>query len=134
MSIPLALRGALFVNLATRRKNGDMVPTPVWMAEMEDGLYIFSQRSAGKVKRIKNFPAVRVAECTANGALKGTWFEARASLVKDPRESDRAYAALRQKYGWKMRLLDLGATVSGKIKSRALLRLDFEAPDPPAGD
>jgi hypothetical protein len=39
---------------------------------------------------------------------------------------DRAYRALRRKYGWQMMLLDLFSRLAGKIDARALLELEAE--------
>ena len=123
--VPDTLRETEYISLMTYRKNGDGVPTPVWVARMEESLYVFSQTNTGKVKRIKNFPEVKVAECTANGNLKGTWYDAVAELVDDEAEKAAAYQALIDKYGWKMKVLNLGSKLSGKIKTRALIRLHF---------
>lgn len=123
--VPDTLRETEYISLLTFRKNGDGVPTPVWMARVEESLYVFSQTDTGKVKRIRNFPEVRVAECTANGKLKGTWYDALAELVDDETEKAVAYKALIDKYGWKMKVLNLGSRLSGKIKTRALIRLRF---------
>lgn len=123
--VPDTLRETEYISLLTFRKNGDGVPTPVWMARVGEALYVFSQADTGKVKRIKNFPEVKVAECTANGKLKGTWYDAVAELVDDEAEKAGAYKALIGKYGWKMKILNLGSKLSGKIKTRALIRLQF---------
>jgi PPOX class probable F420-dependent enzyme len=123
--IPDTLRETEYISLLTYRKNGDGVPTPVWVARVEEALYVFSQTDTGKVKRIRNFPQVKVAECTAGGKLKGAWYDAVAELVDDEAEKAVAYRALIDKYGWKMKVLNLGSTLSGKIKTRALIRLRF---------
>ena len=45
--------------------------------------------------------------------------------VDEPAEEADAYRALIEKYGWKMKVLNFGAKISGKIKSRGLIRLQF---------
>lgn len=124
--IPDSLREAEFINLLTIRKNGDGVPTPVWAARIEESLYVFSQGQAGKIKRIRNSGDVRVAECTANGKLKGYWHVAKATLVESgsPEEA-AAYEALLSKYGWKIKILNFGSKLAGKAKTRVVVRLDF---------
>ena len=99
--------------------------TPVWAAELEGALYVFSQTDTGKVKRIRNSSQVQVAECTAGGKIKGAWHDATACLVTDPAREQAAYSALRNKYGWKMKILDLGARISGKARTRTVIRVDF---------
>ncbi len=68
--------GAKYLNLETFRKTGLGVRTPVWFAQ--DVLhsartitvfYIYSEADAGKVKRIRNDPNVRVAPCTDTSAI-----------------------------------------------------------------
>jgi PPOX class probable F420-dependent enzyme len=125
MAIPDTLQTAPFIDLKTLRKNGDLVSTPVWAAEVEGALYVFSQTNAGKVKRIRNFATVKVAECTSSGKLKGSWHDATASLVEDKAEEQAAYTALRAKYGWKMAILNFGSTLTGKAKTRTVIRIDF---------
>ena len=123
--IPDTLREAEYISLQTFRKNGDGVSTPVWAARVGESLYVFTQIDTGKVKRIRNFSNVKVADCTANGKLKGTWYDAVATLVDEQAEQVEAYRALIEKYGWKMKVLNFGARISGKIKSRGLIRLQF---------
>ena len=45
---------APYVSLATFRRSGDAVRTPVWMAPADGAHYVFSAGNAGKVKRLKN--------------------------------------------------------------------------------
>jgi uncharacterized protein len=52
---------AKYVSLATYRRNGVEVRTPVWIARAADRYYIFSAGDAGKVKRIRATPRVRMA-------------------------------------------------------------------------
>ena len=58
------LRGARYLNLATFRKNGEEVRTPVWFAEGNGKLYIMTRNDSGKYKRVRNHPQVKVAPCT----------------------------------------------------------------------
>ena len=74
--------GEKYLNLETYRKNGKAVATPVWFAQDGGVLYIYSLADAGKVKRIRNNPRVRVAPCDMRGKLEGEWVEARARIVQ----------------------------------------------------
>ncbi|MFP6629399.1 MAG: pyridoxamine 5'-phosphate oxidase family protein, partial [Myxococcota bacterium] len=47
------LGDAPYVSLATFRRDGREVRTPVWVARDGEHLYIFSEAKAGKVKRIR---------------------------------------------------------------------------------
>ena len=58
-----------YINLSTRKRDGSYVNTPVWFAQEGDTnkYYVYSLRNVGKVKRIKNFPEVKVGICTYRG-------------------------------------------------------------------
>ena len=109
-----------------------MVATPVWAAPLDGALYVFSAGDAGKVKRLRADSAARVAVCDLRGKLLGPWHAAEAVLVHDAQEVKRAHAALRAKYGWQMRLADLGARLTGKVGRRAYIRITMTSgpPDP----
>ena len=118
------LGGASYVSLATFRRNGRAVETPVWVAAANGRLYVFSEAKAGKVKRLRNDPRVRLAPCGVRGRVLGPWVEGSARVVSEPDIEARAYAALRRKYGWQMRLTDLGSWLAGRIGGRAVLEIE----------
>ena len=90
-----------YISLETFRRNGDAVRTPVWFAEADGALYVYSLADAGKVKRIRATPRVRVAPCDMRGNLKGDWLEAEARVV-DGAEAQRGQELLKKKYWpWK---------------------------------
>ena len=119
------LRRAPYVSLATFRKTGVPVPTPVWAAPDGNMLYLFSAGAAGKVKRLKNSSRAQVARCDVRGKLLGDWQDANAYIVVDSEEVARALGALRRKYGWRMALADLGSRLTGKFDKRAYLRVEL---------
>ncbi len=99
-----ALAGAKYLSLTTFRKSGDPVTTPVWFAEKEGKLYVFTFPGAGKAKRIRHTARVRVAPCTVNGKATGTVSEARARIITEEQEKKLADATLAKKYGLTWRL------------------------------
>jgi PPOX class probable F420-dependent enzyme len=115
---------ASYVSLATFRRNGRAVETPIWIAAAQGKLYAFSEASAGKVKRLRNDPRVRLAPCGVRGRILGAWVDGSARVVSESDIEARAYAALRRKYGWQMRLLDLGSRLAGRIDDRAVLEIE----------
>lgn len=115
------LQRARYFNLATFRRSGAAVETPVWFATDGDVHYVFSAGEAGKVKRIRVSDRARVAVCGPRGELKGPWLDARARLVREPSEVARAYRALRGKYGVVMWLTDLLSRVAGRYHKRQLI-------------
>jgi PPOX class probable F420-dependent enzyme len=90
--------GEKYLNVETFRKNGAGVATPVWFAENEGLLYIYSLSNAGKVKRIRNNPRVRVMPCDVRGKPKGEWVEGRARIL-DAAGAEHAHRLLDRKYG-----------------------------------
>jgi len=122
------LDDARYINLATFRRNGNEVRTPVWFARLDDGYVCYSGADAGKVKRIRANARVRLAACDMRGGLRGSWHDATAALVIDPATCERAYGALRARYGWQMRLIDMLARLSGRDTRRAVIALRLDAP------
>ena len=113
-----------YLSLATRKRSGEWVATPVWFAPHEGSYYLFSAGDAGKVKRLRNFSAARIAPCTVSGRLTGAWIDVTAFLLEDEADAALALAALRHKYGWQMRLTDLLSRVTGKMTRRRYIRVD----------
>jgi PPOX class probable F420-dependent enzyme len=102
MPIPTDLRGQKYISLATFRKSGAAVRTPVWFAEGNDRLYLFTNPKSGKVKRIRNNPQVRLAPCTMRGRITGPEFTGTAHIIASA-DADSARALLKKKY-WLMRV------------------------------
>jgi PPOX class probable F420-dependent enzyme len=113
-----------YISLVTFRRTGAAVPTPVWFAAHGGRLYAFTESRAGKVKRLRNDARARFAACNARGRVHGEWHEARARVITDPAEQRAAYAALRAKYGWQMRLVDFFSRLAGRIDARAMLEIE----------
>jgi uncharacterized protein len=116
-----------YVSLATYRRNGVEVKTPVWIAESSGRCYVFSAGDAGKVKRIRHTPRVRLATCDMRGHVHGDWIEGQARILADPAAIAAANAALRRKYGLMMVLTDCLATLSGRIRRRAYIEIMCDA-------
>jgi hypothetical protein len=84
--------------LVTYRREGTSVPTPVWAAQEAGRLYVRSERSSGKVKRLRRDTRLLVAPCTVRGEPLGAPLEARARVL-DPDEEPLAERALAARYG-----------------------------------
>jgi PPOX class probable F420-dependent enzyme len=114
-----------YISLATFRRGGEAVKTPVWLAKHGDRFYVFTAAGSGKVKRLKNDHRIRVAPCGPRGRLRGEWIEGRARCIEDPAIERAAYAALLAKYGWQMRVLNFFSRISGRIEDRMILELEL---------
>lgn len=66
----------------------------------------YSVANAGKIKRIRANPSVRLAPCTVRGRPLGAALAARARILADS-ETAVAEALLNRKYGWAKRLFNL---------------------------
>ena len=113
--------GQKYLNVESYRKSGAAVATPVWFAEDDGRLYIYSLADAGKVKRIRNNPRVRVVPCNFRGEPKGEWVEAKARIV-DGASAQRAHRLLNQKYG----LLKRVGNVFSKLMNRQRVVIAIE--------
>ena len=100
--IPSEIRGQKYISLATFRKNGEKVATPVWFGEDGNKLYVMTRSNMGKTKRIRNNPQVRVAPCTMRGKITGAEYAALARILP-PEEHAHAREAINRKY-WMARL------------------------------
>ena len=116
-----------YVSLVTLRRDGREVATPVWVAPLAERLYVFTERTAGKVKRLRNDTRIRLAPCNVRGDLRSDddWTEGRARILDDASLEAEVYAAFAQKYGWQMRLVNLASRLSGRIDGRAVLEIEL---------
>lgn len=123
-SPPFDLATEKYVSLATYRRNGVEVKTPVWIAEVAGRYYVFSAGDAGKVKRINATPRVRLAASDVRGNVRSAWIEARARIVSEPALIVDVLKALRRKYGLVMRLTNVIASMTGRISRRAYIEIE----------
>jgi len=102
MVIPVEIAGQKYISLATFRRSGARVDTPVWFGEAGGKLYVKSRTDSGKFKRIRNNSAVKVAPCNMRGKITGPEFAGRGRILSS-QEEDVAKAAVNRKY-WLARL------------------------------
>jgi uncharacterized protein len=101
-TIPAEIHGQRYLSLATFRKSGVAVYTPIWFAEDNNKLYFMTSGKLGKCKRIRNNPQVKIAPCTIRGKITGPEFPATVRVLR-PEEFARARQAINAKY-WLARL------------------------------
>jgi len=116
-----------YVGLATYRRSGIEVCTPVWIAESEGKYYLFSEGEAGKVKRLRANSRVRLAACDSRGKIRSEWLDAEGLVAVDYALIKRAYKALQRKYGWQMKMLDFFSKLGGRYDKRAITELNIIA-------
>jgi uncharacterized protein len=93
------LRGHNYCLLATYKRNGDVVPTPVWFGLADGHVYVQTEASAAKVRRIRNNPNVRIAPCTVRGKPRGPASVGRARVLEKAEDRQIAEAAIEANYG-----------------------------------
>ena len=97
-----------YLSLETFRKTGAAVRTPVWFAEENGVLFVYSTADSGKVKRIRRDGTARIAPCDMRGRVTGPWTDAQARIVEGT-EASRGMILLNEKYRpWKQ-ILDFFA-------------------------
>ncbi|HXG65444.1 MAG TPA: PPOX class F420-dependent oxidoreductase [Blastocatellia bacterium] len=116
-------RNQKYLNLMTFKKNGQQVATPVWFAEGDGVFYVYSLASAGKVKRIRNNPHVRLVPCDARGKPKGEWVDGTA-VILGPEGAERGHQLLNQKYGILKRIGDFFSRLRKRERAVIALRVD----------
>ena len=120
---PTWLDDASYLSLATRKRDGSEVCTPVWFARVGDQLVLFSAPEVGKVKRLRRTARGRIAACDVRGKLSSEWWDVTGVLTTRQDEIAQAHAALRRKYGWQLFVLDLGARLAGRFSRRQFIQL-----------
>jgi uncharacterized protein len=111
-----------YLNLETYRKTGTPVATPVWFAEEHGTFYIYSLAHAGKVKRIRHNPWVRIVPCDVRGNPAGAWVEAKARIL-DAQGAALGHTLLNQKYGWMKRIGDAFSRL--RRRQRVVIAIDL---------
>ena len=93
------LGAAKFVSLGTYRKSGEVVSAAVWIAAEGDDLVVTSERSTGKVKRLRRDDRVRMQPCNRIGDVEPGAPVAFGHAVVNGHDDRPAVEALRAKYG-----------------------------------
>jgi PPOX class probable F420-dependent enzyme len=118
------LATARYINLTTRRRDGTLASTPVWVVS-DDGqrLLVWTHAKTWKVKRVRRDPRVLVAKSNYRGRERGPRLEGIAQLVDDV----DVQQLIRAKYGWQKRLLERLAR--GKPDTSVTIAIAENPPD-----
>ena len=99
-----------YISLATFKKDGSKVATPVWVARDGDRLYVITDAGSGKAKRLRNSSRAQIAPCDMRGNVRGEYVDATATLMDDL-GTDRANTLISRKYGLMARVFGLMGSV-----------------------
>ncbi|WP_420123090.1 PPOX class F420-dependent oxidoreductase [Nakamurella sp.] len=106
---------AEYMLLTTFRRDGTPVPTPVWVMPADpdwpgtagDQLWVWTNPTSGKVKRLRRDGACEVVPCTTRGYPRGRSVPAIGRVLPES-SVPRVLDALVRKYGIRGRLSTLG--------------------------
>jgi uncharacterized protein len=96
-TIPAEIHGQRYITLATYRKSGVAVYTPIWFVEDNNKLYFMTNSELGKCKRIRNNPQAKIAPCTIRGKITGPEFAATVRILP-PDQSSHIRPLIKAKY------------------------------------
>jgi PPOX class probable F420-dependent enzyme len=109
--------GARYVRLTTYRADGTPVPTPTWVTRDGDKVYVYTQETSGKVKRIRADENVALAPSDWRGKGDAPDVPGRARLL-GPEESEAAKLRLQEKYKGEYKLFQVGGDLANKLKRK----------------
>ena len=89
---------AKYIALETFKKNGEGVNTPVWVTKKDGKLYVITDETSWKIKRIRNNRQVRIAPSDVRGNPTGEWLEAEATILVDEEAVVQQRKRLSKKY------------------------------------
>ena len=95
------------ISLETYRRNGQPVRTPVWFLRENGLLYVYTDDSTGKVKRLRRNPKVRVAPSHFRGKPKADYVDAEAHIETATDFVDQYHTKIYDQYGWQATLTQL---------------------------
>ncbi|MDV3277795.1 MAG: PPOX class F420-dependent oxidoreductase [Nitrososphaerales archaeon] len=90
--------GRRYINLESYKKNGEPKLTPVQSLEHDGLIYMRTDPTTWKVKRIRRNSHVRVVPSSMNGKPIGTWVEGEARMLEGE-ERDQMLNVFRKEYG-----------------------------------
>lgn len=111
-----------FISLETFRKNGVGVKTPVWFTTEDDMLYVWTEASSGKAKRIRRDGKVIIAPSTASGKPVGNWMDAQATADASPEALAHINKLMKEKYG----LAFAGFRLMGKLRKATYTEIKIQ--------
>ncbi len=75
------LAGKRTISLTTFYKSGKSVSTPVEFVRSDDKLYVSTEKSSYKVKRLRNNSKAEVASCIMRGKITGPKIDTQVKII-----------------------------------------------------
>ncbi|WP_416958151.1 PPOX class F420-dependent oxidoreductase [Streptomyces sp. Agncl-13] len=118
------------VSLATFRRDGRAVPTPVGSLVQDGTLYALTPPETGKVKRIRNNPQVTIAPCDMKGTVPtGAPVVRAAARLLDPAETVRVQEMMRRRF-FMYRLVRLADRALGRERRLVAIAVTADSSAP----
>jgi PPOX class probable F420-dependent enzyme len=116
--------------LVTYRKSGEPMPSPINFGLADGKLYVRTDGSTGKVKRLRRNPSSVLVPCGLRGKPVGAAVAATARILPEA-EIARADDVIAANWSLPMRLLERGLDVSARMFEQDLVYVEF-SPAPAA--
>jgi uncharacterized protein len=94
-----------YISLETYKKSGEAVRSPVWVVEEGGVVFVRTDPTSWKAKRIRKNQRVRVAPSDMRGKPTGSWVDGEAHFVEGE-EAQRILKLFKKKYGITAWLID----------------------------
>ena len=118
--------GRRYINLESYKKNGEPKKTPVQSLEHDGLLYVRTDPTTWKVKRIQNDSHVRVVPSDRNGKPLGTWVDGEARMLKGE-EKEGMLKVFRKEYGAVgYSMVGLVARMRGERQMTAVISINLQ--------
>lgn len=102
-----------YLSLTTFKKDGTPVATPVWVTRDGESLFVITDATSGKAKRLRNSSDVRLAPCDMRGRLTGDSVDGTAVLL-DEAGTKRVRGLIGKRYGLLYKVMGLFEKVRGR--------------------
>lgn len=119
MSSAKQLSREKYISLETYRKSGAAVRTPVWLVEDGGVIYVRTDPTSGKAKRIRRDPRVKVAPSNVRGKPSGPYVEGKARFVQGA-DAERILEMITKRYGTMGRLVESVNSLRGRHATAAI--------------
>ena len=122
----MGLADEQFISVSTFRKSGATVATPVWVVPVSGGRLGFTTAAdTGKVKRLRNNPAVSVVPCSRSGKVESgaQQMAGTAQVVESGPLFAEVDDGVRGKYGMQARAAKVVSAVRQRVKRKPARRV-----------
>ncbi|HVC27253.1 MAG TPA: PPOX class F420-dependent oxidoreductase [Nitrososphaerales archaeon] len=102
-----------YISLETYKKNGEAVRSPVWVVEEGGVVYVRTDPTSWKAKRIRKNPRVRIAPSDMRGRTTSQWVDGQAQFIEE-QEANRKIELFKAKYGAGLRFTDFFNGIRGR--------------------